>query len=132
MGLNYTGTVSKTILGDQCQPWIDQHPHQYNTGTHNHEFPENNVTQANNYCRNVDNDEHGPWCYTMNPELESLLTNLKGSLSNASPETGESFFIYLYWAQSINFKSNNNLDKVKKNSYFFVKPSHTHSQKKHA
>ena len=68
MGLDYTGTVAITILGDQCQPWIDQHPYKHTIGTHDHEFPEKNVTLANNYCRSVNNAKHGPWCYTMNTE----------------------------------------------------------------
>ena len=37
-------------------------------GVYNHEFTENNVTAAKNYCRHVDG--WGPWCYTTNTGLK--------------------------------------------------------------
>ena len=68
-GIEYAGTVSQTIFGDQCQSWSAQPPDTHNVGVYNHEFPENNVTEANNYCRNAGNSSsYGPWCYTMNTE----------------------------------------------------------------
>lgn len=67
-GIDYTGTTSETIHGDQCQMWSSQYPNRHSVGIYNHEFPENNVTLAKNYCRNLNNNKLGPWCYTMNPD----------------------------------------------------------------
>ena len=68
-GFEYAGTASHTKDGNQCKSWFDL---KYCPGMerYNHEFPENNVTAAMNYCRNVDKDVSGPWCFTMNNEWE--------------------------------------------------------------
>ena len=68
-GMEYAGTQSQTIFGDQCQKWSSQQPHAHDIGIYNHEFPENDVREAKNYCRNVNNDPLEPWCYTTNPEV---------------------------------------------------------------
>ena len=66
-GTDYVGTISQTMYGDPCQMWSSHYPHpHYYTGIFDYEFPENNVTEANNYCRNVNSDNYGPWCYTIN------------------------------------------------------------------
>ncbi|KAK0681111.1 HGFL protein, partial [Pygoscelis papua] len=62
-GERYHGHISKTRKGITCQPWAAQAPHvpQISPVTH----PEARLEE--NYCRNPDNDSHGPWCYTMDP-----------------------------------------------------------------
>ena len=66
-GLDYTGTLSKTIEGYTCKKWV----HQYKNENHfvqknglGYQFPENDVIEAENYCRNPDFDSYGPWCFT--------------------------------------------------------------------
>ncbi|XP_036839179.1 hepatocyte growth factor-like protein [Oncorhynchus mykiss] len=65
-GKNYRGVVRKTRKGVTCQKWSVNMPHKtkINPGTH----PEGNLTE--NYCRNPDGDQHGPWCYTTDPKTE--------------------------------------------------------------
>ncbi|XP_006025057.1 hepatocyte growth factor-like protein isoform X1 [Alligator sinensis] len=59
----YRGHTSKTRKGVTCQKWSEQSPHvpQISPTTH----PGAHLEE--NYCRNPDNDSHGPWCYTMDP-----------------------------------------------------------------
>ncbi|XP_062953943.1 plasminogen [Cynocephalus volans] len=63
-GKNYRGTTSKTKTGVVCQKWSASYPHRpnYSPTTHPSEGLEEN------YCRNPDNDEQGPWCYTTDPD----------------------------------------------------------------
>uniref|UniRef100_A0AAZ3PHR0 Macrophage stimulating 1 n=1 Tax=Oncorhynchus tshawytscha TaxID=74940 RepID=A0AAZ3PHR0_ONCTS len=65
-GKNYRGVVRKTRKGITCQKWSVNMPHKtkINPGTH----PDANLTE--NYCRNPDGDQHGPWCYTTDPKTE--------------------------------------------------------------
>ncbi|XP_037346167.2 hepatocyte growth factor-like protein isoform X1 [Pungitius pungitius] len=65
-GRNYKGMVRKTRKGITCQKWNANTPHltKINPRTH----PEANLTE--NYCRNPDGDQHGPWCYTTDPKTE--------------------------------------------------------------
>ncbi|XP_053147122.1 hepatocyte growth factor-like protein isoform X2 [Hemicordylus capensis] len=60
-GEEYQGTISMTRKGITCQKWKDQSPHKPQI------FPTMfpTVRLEENYCRNPDNDSHGPWCYTM-------------------------------------------------------------------
>uniref|UniRef100_A0A8D0XBY2 Plasminogen n=1 Tax=Sus scrofa TaxID=9823 RepID=A0A8D0XBY2_PIG len=63
-GKNYRGTTSKTKSGVICQKWSVSSPHipKYSP----EKFPLAGLEE--NYCRNPDNDEKGPWCYTTDPE----------------------------------------------------------------
>ncbi|KAJ3602483.1 hypothetical protein NHX12_030237 [Muraenolepis orangiensis] len=65
-GKNYRGMVCKTRKGITCQKWNVNTPHQtkINPSTH----PDANLTE--NYCRNPDGDQHGPWCYTTDSKTE--------------------------------------------------------------
>ncbi|KAI5193842.1 plasminogen [Manis pentadactyla] len=63
-GKNYRGTASRTKTGIICQKWSDSFPHKPNYSPD--DFPSEGLEE--NYCRNPDNDENGPWCYTTDPE----------------------------------------------------------------
>ncbi|XP_013004333.2 plasminogen [Cavia porcellus] len=62
-GKNYRGTASKTKSGVTCQKWDATFPHKPNY------FPDKHPGEGleENYCRNPDNDQQGPWCYTTDP-----------------------------------------------------------------
>ncbi|NXP46712.1 PLMN protein, partial [Heliornis fulica] len=62
-GVDYRGTETKTQKGVLCQKWSDYVPHKPNY------TPEKYPTAGleENYCRNPDSDENGPWCYTTDP-----------------------------------------------------------------
>uniref|UniRef100_A0A8D0FLR3 Kringle domain-containing protein n=1 Tax=Strix occidentalis caurina TaxID=311401 RepID=A0A8D0FLR3_STROC len=62
-GVNYRGTEAKTQKGVPCQNWADNAPHKPNYTPE--KYP--NAGLEENYCRNPDNDEKGPWCYTTDP-----------------------------------------------------------------
>ena len=66
-GSGYTGRVSVTKSGIQCQEWNRQIPHEHQYAQ------EPSVAGAVNYCRNPDPNTHvdGPWCYTVNSSVVS-------------------------------------------------------------
>ncbi|XP_004839817.1 hepatocyte growth factor isoform X1 [Heterocephalus glaber] len=62
-GKNYMGSLSKTRSGLTCSMWARNME-----DLHRHIFWEPDASKLNkNYCRNPDDDAHGPWCYTGNP-----------------------------------------------------------------
>ncbi|KAM5228809.1 plasminogen [Ctenodactylus gundi] len=63
-GKNYRGTMSKTKSGLVCQKWSATFPHKPKFSPD--KFPSEGLDE--NYCRNPDNDEQGPWCYTTSPD----------------------------------------------------------------
>uniref|UniRef100_A0A7M4F944 Hepatocyte growth factor n=2 Tax=Crocodylus porosus TaxID=8502 RepID=A0A7M4F944_CROPO len=64
-GRNYMGNLSKTRLGLTCSLW-DKNIEDLRR--HIPVFREPDVSKLKkNYCRNPDDDAHGPWCYTSDP-----------------------------------------------------------------
>ncbi|KAL4241124.1 hypothetical protein ACF0H5_001902 [Mactra antiquata] len=63
---SYNGTLAVTTNGYTCQNWADQttHSHQYDATY----MPENNLTEAKNYCRSPDNVGFN-WCFTTNTSV---------------------------------------------------------------
>ncbi|XP_007980545.3 hepatocyte growth factor isoform X2 [Chlorocebus sabaeus] len=62
-GKNYMGNLSQTRSGLTCSMW-----NKNMEDLHRHIFWEPDASKLNeNYCRNPDDDAHGPWCYTGNP-----------------------------------------------------------------
>ena len=64
-GTDYTGNISHTIHGLQCQAWYEQTPNIHSIGIYDYQFPDNDIYAAANYCRNPNEDNLGPWCYTI-------------------------------------------------------------------
>ncbi|KAK1154603.1 plasminogen-like [Acipenser oxyrinchus oxyrinchus] len=64
-GIGYQGTRHVTKRNIFCQNWNIDYPHvpQYSPNAN----PDAGL--HNNYCRNPNNDEAGPWCYTSSPEV---------------------------------------------------------------
>jgi len=60
-GKLYTGYRAKTQKGVVCQNWKSNSPH------HNPNQYSGQGIGNHNYCRNPDNDQNGPWCYTTDP-----------------------------------------------------------------
>uniref|UniRef100_A0A8C0ZAI0 Plasminogen n=1 Tax=Cyanistes caeruleus TaxID=156563 RepID=A0A8C0ZAI0_CYACU len=71
-GVNYRGTEAKTQKGVRCQKWADNAPHKPNYTPE--KYP--NAGLEENYCRNPDKDEKGPWCYTTDPDTRFDYCNI--------------------------------------------------------
>nr|BDS91678.1 prothrombin [Heterodontus japonicus] len=67
IGSNYKGNISLTISGRQCQSWSSNYPHlpKYNPVTYNQS------DLIDNLCRNPNNSQTGPWCYTKDPKVQT-------------------------------------------------------------
>ncbi|XP_074658222.1 apolipoprotein(a)-like isoform X2 [Tubulanus polymorphus] len=86
-GKSYTGSSMETRTGKWCQSWMEQVPHRHGYSNAN-DFPDESLYDASNYCRNPDNSEDGPWCFTTEsdvrkefcdvPECKDCKDNLKG------------------------------------------------------
>ncbi|KAF4796290.1 hypothetical protein TURU_085266 [Turdus rufiventris] len=71
-GVDYRGTEAKTRKGVKCQKWDDNFPHKPNYTPE--KYPEAGLEE--NYCRNPDGDEKGPWCYTTDPDTRFDYCNI--------------------------------------------------------
>ncbi|KAM4651367.1 hepatocyte growth factor-like protein isoform 2-T3 [Discoglossus pictus] len=70
-GATYRGDVSRTAKGKTCQQWRLKFPH-------DHKFtptPWNGLDE--NYCRNPDSDDGGPWCYTTDKNIRHQTCKIK-------------------------------------------------------
>lgn len=67
-GQEYVGTVSVTENGRPCQRWDSQYPNQHEFNNPEY-FPDADVSEASNYCRNPDGRATGPWCFTKVPDV---------------------------------------------------------------
>ncbi|KFQ71307.1 Plasminogen, partial [Phaethon lepturus] len=63
IGKDYRGMEAKTWRGIPCQKWAEKTPHNPNYTPE--KYPNEGLDE--NYCRNPDGDENGPWCYTRDP-----------------------------------------------------------------
>ncbi|XP_070538200.1 uncharacterized protein [Ptychodera flava] len=61
-GYDYRGKLSQTISGHTCQKWTAQTPQQHYSTPEN--YPNRGIGD-HNYCRNPDNGDVGPWCFTV-------------------------------------------------------------------
>ncbi|XP_034194054.2 uncharacterized protein LOC117610589 isoform X2 [Osmia lignaria lignaria] len=70
IGMEYRGSISKTVGDIRCQNWGSEEPiHEVSGDIHDQDFPEKSMKAAKNYCRNPTGDYKGPWCYTSDPSL---------------------------------------------------------------
>ena len=65
-GKEYIGITNVTPSGLDCQRWDSQTPHSHNRNNVD-DFPETQLEDAANFCRNPDDEPDGPWCYTTDP-----------------------------------------------------------------
>ncbi|CAK7301102.1 PLG [Vulpes lagopus] len=86
-GKTYRGTMAKTKNGIACQKWSDNSPHKPNYTPEKH--PLEGLEE--NYCRNPDNDEKGPWCYTTNPDVRFDYCNIPECEEECMHCSGENY-----------------------------------------
>ncbi|NWI50052.1 PLMN protein, partial [Calyptomena viridis] len=72
IGKDYRGTQARTQRGIPCQKWAEKVPHKPNYTPEKHP----NAGLEENYCRNPDGDESGPWCYTTDPAIRYDYCNI--------------------------------------------------------
>ena len=66
LGKEYIGRTHVTPSGLDCQRWDSQTPHTH-TKNNIDKFPDTQLEDAANFCRNPDDGSGGPWCYTTDP-----------------------------------------------------------------
>ncbi|XP_074036621.1 tyrosine-protein kinase hopscotch isoform X2 [Leptinotarsa decemlineata] len=70
LGLEYTGHIAKSESKVRCQSWTSEVPHKIREDLLDSQFSDVSKKKAKNYCRNPTKDNAGPWCYTMNYDLQ--------------------------------------------------------------
>ena len=75
LGSDFVGTISSTVTERECQRWDDQAPHQHDF-TDPSVYPDASIPDAENFCRNLDDDPNGPWCFTNDPNVRRQTCNI--------------------------------------------------------
>ena len=75
VGSDYVGTISSTVTERECQRWDDQAPHQHDF-TDSSVYPDPSIPDAQNFCRNLDDDPNGLWCFTNDPNIRRQTCNI--------------------------------------------------------
>uniref|UniRef100_A0A4W4FM00 Prothrombin n=1 Tax=Electrophorus electricus TaxID=8005 RepID=A0A4W4FM00_ELEEL len=86
IGEDYSGNVSITISGKQCQYWKSNFPHKIT------EFNTTVLKLPKNFCRNPDKSPNGPWCFTRDPTVrreKCWVAKCDDPLDGKVEETGE-------------------------------------------
>uniref|UniRef100_A0A6J0TDQ2 Hepatocyte growth factor n=1 Tax=Pogona vitticeps TaxID=103695 RepID=A0A6J0TDQ2_9SAUR len=66
-GSNYKGDLARTRFGLTCSPWNQNFQ---DLMRHLPLYRDLEISKLKeNYCRNPDDDAHGPWCYTSDPQI---------------------------------------------------------------
>jgi len=68
LGEDYQGHASSTVSGRVCQRWDAQTPHSHIFDDASR-FPDDDLSDAANYCRNPDDTSGGLWCYTQDEDV---------------------------------------------------------------
>ncbi|KAG7315305.1 hypothetical protein KOW79_021393 [Hemibagrus wyckioides] len=64
-GEHYRGNVNITVSGKPCQYWKSNFPHRIT------EFNTTVLNLPENFCRNPDKRDSGPWCFTSDPTVRT-------------------------------------------------------------
>lgn len=71
LGVEYSGQIAKTESKVRCQSWTTKFPHNIPESLQNAQFSDGSKKKAKNFCRNPTKDIiMGPWCYSMNNDLQ--------------------------------------------------------------
>ncbi|XP_053151049.1 plasminogen isoform X2 [Hemicordylus capensis] len=86
-GRDYRGTEAKTQKGVPCQKWAASSPHKPNYTPSL--YPDKGLEE--NYCRNPDDDQRGPWCYTTDPDTRFDFCNIPECEEQCMHCSGENY-----------------------------------------
>ena len=62
-GTEYAGKIATSADGKQCEKWSDHRSWVFWIDINDDKFPDISVEAAENYCRNPDGRDRGPWCF---------------------------------------------------------------------
>lgn len=58
-GQFYNGTIAQTAKGERCITWNEAKRYKNNVVV----WSDYKLDEDQNYCRNIDDDQLGPWCF---------------------------------------------------------------------